>query len=456
MKKIFIFISICVTLLYPTVLAYEYENPDNESRVLSDIDEIYSLKAMYDEFAGDIGDEDEVDYQVANNSQYWWPIGSIDTTTSGGVTFASGDPEDTTITSYFGYRDAINSGGVHTEAGGHGALDIANYTGVGKTNIIAAKDGVVVYPSSKQKIDCVKSDPACNGYGNYVIIQHSDGNYTLYAHLDANSINVFEGDTVSQGQVIAKMGTSGNSTGPHLHFEIRLGENTSAARVDPLNYVSMEEPRPSSSESTSGDTSLEALLDYINIFEGVGCWNQLSEEGDNYVACIGNDNVITVGHGVVWESNKDRFISHGITNVSAGSRVPKSVVDDIQLEILNELHESIIRDLADAGIDNLKDYQINALTSQAYNGGYTVIKNNKYGYDFISNWKKYNGQYSFDDIYKNQGNLWYDSLCRPYGPGTANEVGLQRRRVSEWMMFNTGEMDHLEQGFDPSKYAWPE
>lgn len=460
MRKIFT-LFLTFSFLIPSCFAYEFVNPSNKSNVYDDVDEIYSLKNMYEEMAGISNDDYEIEYEevITTSDSYWWPIGSEKTIEKNGKLFAVDEPENSNISSSFGYRDpVINSSGQQiTGHDFHSGTDIANYKGVGVTNVIASKSGVVVFPLEKTRIDCTSGDKGCTGYGNYIVIQHADGNYTLYAHLHANTINVRAGDTVEQGQVIAKVGTSGNSTGPHLHFEVRVGENKSSACVEPTNYVNKDNPRPVlTSHTPSGNVSLQALLDYINEFEGVGCWGQLSEEGNNYVACMGNDNVITIGHGVVWEANRDRFISHGISNVQIGSRVSKEIINAIELDILDDLVEGIRRDLAVAGIDGLKDYQIYALASQAYNGGYTVIKNNDYGYDFITNWKKYNGKYSFDDIYKHQGSLWYDSLCRPYSPGSDNQVGLQRRRVSEWMMFNDGTMDHLEQGFDPSKYAWPE
>ena len=86
-----------------------------------------------------------------------------------------------------------------------------------------------------------------------VIIQHSDGNFTVYAHLEKGTITVKAGDTVRQGQVIAKVGSSGRSTGPHLHFEVREGANNIKNAVDPLNYVDPKDPRPASS---SGNFSL--------------------------------------------------------------------------------------------------------------------------------------------------------------------------------------------------------
>ncbi|MCL2076945.1 MAG: M23 family metallopeptidase [Oscillospiraceae bacterium] len=74
-----------------------------------------------------------------------------------------------------------------------------------------------------------------SGYGYYVVVSHDDGSRTLYAHmtnLNSASLNAY----VSQGQVIGHVGSSGNSTGNHLHFEVWAG-SSSSTRVDPLTYL---------------------------------------------------------------------------------------------------------------------------------------------------------------------------------------------------------------------------
>lgn len=115
-------------------------------------------------------------------------------------------PVSGTITSRFGTR----SSGYHT------GLDIATSSG---TPIKAASAGTVVYAAYK------------GSYGNLVIIQHTDSIQTYYAH--CSKIYVSVGQQVQQGETIAAVGSTGNSTGPHLHLEIRV--NGSAR--NPQNYL---------------------------------------------------------------------------------------------------------------------------------------------------------------------------------------------------------------------------
>lgn len=94
----------------------------------------------------------------------------------------------------------------------HYGVDIGNKRG---TPIIAAASGKVI----KVVNYCKEGSSSCGGrYGNYITIQHSNGTKTRYAHL--GSVLVSIGQQVSQGQLIAKMGNTGRSTGPHLHFEV--------------------------------------------------------------------------------------------------------------------------------------------------------------------------------------------------------------------------------------------
>lgn len=101
----------------------------------------------------------------------------------------------------------------------HTGVDIAYSEG---TRIVAAANGVVV-TTAYQPL----------GYGNYVFIRHQFGFYTRYAHL--MRIYVHEGERVKQGQTIGLLGTTGLSTGPHLHFEVWLGNQV----IDPMRFLNI-------------------------------------------------------------------------------------------------------------------------------------------------------------------------------------------------------------------------
>ena len=107
----------------------------------------------------------------------------------------------------------------------HGAVDFGS-GGINGQPVYAVADGVV------------HTAKALNySYGNYVIIAHYNGLYTLYAHGQAGSIRVSEGQYVSQGQQIMNVGSTGNSSGPHLHFEVRTSPGLYDNRVNPVNYL---------------------------------------------------------------------------------------------------------------------------------------------------------------------------------------------------------------------------
>ncbi len=113
---------------------------------------------------------------------------------------------------YDGYYMRPIVGGVKTQGiHGHNAVDLASVFGA---NILASADGDVIIS---------KNSGWNGGYGSYIVLSHSNGTQTLYAHLSSTEVNV--GDHVTQGQVIGHMGSTGDSTGTHLHFEIRGARN---------------------------------------------------------------------------------------------------------------------------------------------------------------------------------------------------------------------------------------
>lgn len=182
--------------------------------------------------------------QTSSNISYWWPIGSSETRTENGVTYADGEPVGYAVKSEFGTRNDPYTG----NKASHSGLDIAPLSGdYGTVNVIAAKSGTVIRVNNDPTCESNSLNESCNGsgYGNYVEIEHQDGNTTLYGHMHKNTITVSVGDIVDQGQVIGKVGSSGRSTGMHLHFEMR--ENSIA--VNPLNYISENNERPSATSN---------------------------------------------------------------------------------------------------------------------------------------------------------------------------------------------------------------
>lgn len=120
-----------------------------------------------------------------------------------------------TITSPFGYRVHPITGVKNSM---HTGVDISGNSAMSKPITSAAK-GVV---------ESVKRSNT--GYGNHLVINHQNGYKTLYAH--CSEILVQQGQEVDQGELIAKVGSTGNSTGPHLHFEIIMNNE----RVNPMDY----------------------------------------------------------------------------------------------------------------------------------------------------------------------------------------------------------------------------
>ena len=119
----------------------------------------------------------------------------------------------------------ITTGMYYSSGQYHGAVDFGS-AGINGQPVYAVADGVV------------HTAKALNySYGNYVIIAHYNGLYTLYAHGQSGSIRVSEGQYVSQGQQIMNVGSTGKSSGPHLHFEVRTSPGLYDNRVNPRDYL---------------------------------------------------------------------------------------------------------------------------------------------------------------------------------------------------------------------------
>lgn len=131
------------------------------------------------------------------------------------------------VTSKFGLRNS--HGVVHSN---HTGIDLCGTLG---SRVMAVKDGEVTHAGWQ------------GGYGNCVEIKHTDeqGNtfYTFYAHMRDNSLQVTKGQQVVTGQILGTQGSTGNSTGDHLHFEVRTNSGSNKYAIDPAPYLFTEKER---------------------------------------------------------------------------------------------------------------------------------------------------------------------------------------------------------------------
>lgn len=164
--------------------------------------------------------EEELERDIANAEQEYERQQQQQPSVSGGGASA-GDVSfiwpvsSRKINSYFGYRPSSATNGVGST--NHAGIDIG---GVGYTTPVVASAGGVVTVSQYSR-----------SAGNYVMVSHGGGVSTVYMHMSSRSVSV--GDNVSQGQQLGVTGNTGNSTGPHLHFGIRIN----GSYVNPMNYL---------------------------------------------------------------------------------------------------------------------------------------------------------------------------------------------------------------------------
>ena len=135
---------------------------------------------------------------------------NVTPSTSGFICPLAGKSKANITTGYHGYA-------------GHTGVDFACSSG---TPILASKSGKVVISTALRY-----SNGNYRSYGEYVVISHGDGVMTLYAHMSSRAVSV--GQYVNQGETIGYVGSTGNSTGPHLHFEVRVNGKC----VNPTQYL---------------------------------------------------------------------------------------------------------------------------------------------------------------------------------------------------------------------------
>lgn len=143
-------------------------------------------------------------------------------------------------------------------AGKHNGIDLVG-AGHSLDYIVAHSNGVVAgVRANYATCDGAKG----NSYGNYVLIRHDNGMYTMYAHMKYQSVKVVKGQRVIKGQVIGYMGNTGNSLGAHLHFEVRDRNNK---QIDPTAYIDADLPNTSTNTNNNNQSrkSNEEIADEV-------------------------------------------------------------------------------------------------------------------------------------------------------------------------------------------------
>lgn len=182
-----------------------------ESELAGIADNIADAQSEADYYAAEIQAQEEMIAAIKRAEAEKAAAGIVDNPYAGGA-FTWPCPSSTRITSDYGTRISPTSGA----SSNHKGIDIGAAHGA---DIIAAADGTV------------KAATYSSAAGNYVMIDHGGGLYTVYMH--ASSLTVSTGQTVAAGQVIAKVGSTGISTGSHLHFGVSLN----GSYVSPWSYL---------------------------------------------------------------------------------------------------------------------------------------------------------------------------------------------------------------------------
>lgn len=174
-----------------------------------------TLASLVKKYEADLGEivlynDLDVDATLAIGSTIVIPNGVIEALAP--VDTSSPAPRPSSGPSYAGYYIRPIAGGVKTQGlHGYNGVDLAN------------KIGTPIYAAATGKVLISKTGGWNGGYGNYVVIEHDNGTQTLYAHNQSNIVSV--GKWVNQGEAIAHIGSTGKSTGPHVHFEVRGAKN---------------------------------------------------------------------------------------------------------------------------------------------------------------------------------------------------------------------------------------
>ena len=345
----------------------------------------------------------------------------------------------------------------------HEGIDINGFTDSSKSNytVYAVADGTIV------------SAGWDGGYGNSVLIKHGDSFYTRYGHFASIQSGIKKGVEVKKGDPIGVEGTTGNSTGNHLHFEL-LDSNMKMLSANPFfgysdeGYEECLKPNGnitnlkcdiSESNETKGaryigqaefkqlcaktgnytkgmgnsccnnpgasNADQTELVKYINKFEGSGGY---CDDGETqYKSYYNSGDRLTIGHGVTTDYLDEL--------TSVGQCIDVKTVDNAQLKAIDAKRQSLITPAFEKAGVTLTPYQDAAMVSMAYNGCANYFTK-------IAEAAK-SGNYSA---------IW-DAMKGCHNPGTEYEAGLKKRRKSEFALFVTGDYEYAKQVFDSTSLS---
>lgn len=216
-----------INLAY-TKQAQEYLSNANDSlsradynkaqRLIDDLEneeDRYALQEQLDELDKKVTEKEQMDELQKNSGKsFIYPLKNY----------------TASFTACFDGNDSVHNGS-------HGAVDLgAKFN----TPIYASKGGKVVTSVSSHTQNHTSASGSCGGCGNYVVIDHQDGTKSTYCHMYPGKVFVSKGDIVTQGQLIGEVGSTGCSTGAHLHFAISVR----GVPVDPVDYASFNVTNP--------------------------------------------------------------------------------------------------------------------------------------------------------------------------------------------------------------------
>ena len=199
-------------------------------------------------------------------------------------------PGDGTYTWPVTTDHVITAGYYYPKGGFHGATDFGCSIG---TPVYATAAGTVIEVVDRgcqgsHNSECAQylrcplgttceavtgSGSSKGSYGNYITIDHGNNVYSLYGHLQTGfGTSISVGTKVAQGQQIAYSGNAGNSTGPHLHFEMRMGSNSYSSIVDPQNYLTKlkPDPQPTPIDIDEGTYIIQSVKDPDKVIDIAG------------------------------------------------------------------------------------------------------------------------------------------------------------------------------------------